>query len=52
MANPNIDINKAYEIVLEYMDLLGDYEVDQLELRSSQVLFERYNQKHPDDFVD
>lgn len=52
MADTKLSINEAYNTVMEYMDLLDNQKVDKLELRASQVMWERYNNEHPDDFND
>lgn len=44
------DLDRAFDMVMEFMDLLTNDQLDKIELASSQTLFERYNVEHPDDF--
>ena len=52
MADSSLDLKEVYHFILDHMDLLDDREVDEIELRASQIMWDRYNRAHPDDFED
>lgn len=46
------NITQAYDTLMEYMDLLTDDQVDKLELRATQIIWDRYHRDHyNDDFL-
>lgn len=47
-----MELKEAYKIVIKNLSKFSNDELDQLELRSGQEMWERYNLENPADFED
>lgn len=45
-----LKLDEAVNTIIKYMNWLSDDNLSRLELRASQIMWDRYNANHPDDF--
>ncbi len=51
MANSKIILNQAFETIMANLDKLSDDQLDSLEIKSNQELYERSLNEFSDDFL-